>query len=295
MSIDEAQLDTWSRVGSVKQSRDTYASIKNILESAGPLYAQRVFQTFLQGSYGNDTNVYKDSDVDVVIQLDSVFYRDLSRLPQPQKVAYEQAFSSATYKHSEFKKEVIAWLSAKYDRVIPGKKAVFVPGSGNRRDADVLVATQFRRYYEFVNMSNQRYDQGICFFLADGTMIENFPKQHSANCTTKHQNTKQRFKPTVRFFKNMRNHMVDNGLLSEGIAPSYFIEGLLYNVPDANFGASYQETFINCFNWIVACDQSKLVCANRLHRLVRDDAHPSWPIQDCATFLTSAKDLWEHW
>jgi hypothetical protein len=54
------------------------------------------------------------------------------------------------------------------------EKAIFVPASGNRRNADILVALQFRRYYEFTALSSQRYEEGVCFY-ANGIRIENFP------------------------------------------------------------------------------------------------------------------------
>jgi len=97
MGIDEAQLDTWSRPGAAKQSRDTYASIKGVLENNNSPYAAKTFQTFLQGSYRNDTNVYAESDVDVVIQLDSTFHYDLNQLPDNQKAAFQQAYPAAAY------------------------------------------------------------------------------------------------------------------------------------------------------------------------------------------------------
>jgi hypothetical protein len=82
-----------------------------------------------------------------------------------------------------------------------------VKANGSRRDADVVVCANFRRYYKFESFANENYAEGICFFTPDGTRIENFPKQHSANCTTKHQNTDQWYKPTVRIFKNIRNRI----------------------------------------------------------------------------------------
>ena len=33
----------------------------------------------------------------------------------------------------------------------------------------------------------------------------------------------------------MRNKMIEDGMLSEGVAPSYFIEGLLNNAPPRRF------------------------------------------------------------
>ena len=69
MAIPETQLETWSHQGSVAQSSSTYATIKNTLEEAGTAYNDKNYKVFLQGSYGNDTNIYSESDVDVVIRL----------------------------------------------------------------------------------------------------------------------------------------------------------------------------------------------------------------------------------
>ncbi len=90
MSIPEAQLETWSKVGSQTQSKDTYATIRNALDDKNAPYAGSI-EIFLQGSYGNDTNVYgKDSDVDIVMLSDRAYFRDLSRLSAIESAAYEQ-------------------------------------------------------------------------------------------------------------------------------------------------------------------------------------------------------------
>ncbi|MGY2930562.1 hypothetical protein ACVWZ6_000164 [Bradyrhizobium sp. GM6.1] len=263
MGIAESQLTTWSAQGSVKQSRDTYASVRGVLEDSNAPYSAKTYETFLQGSYGNDTNVYADSDVDVVMRLDSIFYYDLSRMTESERTEYEKNFGDGQYSVGQFKTEVLGWLKKNYGESVKlGKKALFIPSSGNRRDTDVLVCAQFRRYHKFAGPNDQKYDVGICFFLSDNTRIENFPKQHSTNCTEKHKATNQWFKPSVRMFKNMRNRMIERGELAEGVAPSCYLEGMLYNVPADKFGSSYQDTFTKCYNWIVQTDSTKLVCAN---------------------------------
>ena len=296
MPIDAAQLETWSHSGSVIQSKETCATIKKALEADDTPYVGKSVESFLQGSYGNDTNVWADSDVDIVMKLNSTFYKDLSRLPDDQKAAQERAHSNAAYKLADFKSDVISVLRKRFGSdVDPGKKAVWIRPNGVRRNADVLIAAQFRRYYEFHDLSNQRYDEGIFFQLPDGTRIENFPKLHSKNCTAKHQSTRQWFKPMVRIVKNMRNHMVDEGMIVDGLAPSYFLEGLLYNVPDENFGVSYSNTFTNCVNWLATADPDKLVCANRMHWLVRDGSPIMWSLASFPQFLTAAVHLWNNW
>src|SRR5206468_3663591 len=118
---------------------------------------------------------------------------------------FNKAYSDASYTLSEFKRDVIEQLTKKYGLMVGmGTKAVPITGTASRRDADVLVAAQHRRYYAFTSMLDQRYADGIYFFASNGTRIINFPKQHTENCTTKHQGTGQWFKPMVRVLKNMR-------------------------------------------------------------------------------------------
>ena len=80
MAIDEAQLEIWSHQGSITQSSNTYNTIKNTLQASGTLYSDKNYKVFLQGSYGNDTNIWAESDVDVVIRLDDCFHSDLENL-----------------------------------------------------------------------------------------------------------------------------------------------------------------------------------------------------------------------
>ena len=67
MPIPESQLETWSHQGSITQSSSTYNTIKSVLEDSTTPYAGRNFKVFLQGSYGNDTNIYAESDVEKIV------------------------------------------------------------------------------------------------------------------------------------------------------------------------------------------------------------------------------------
>ncbi|MBO9429593.1 nucleotidyltransferase [Sulfitobacter sp. R18_1] len=294
MAITENQLDTWSHVGSQQQSAATYQAIRSVLEHRDAPYAGRDFEIFLQGSYGNDTNVRgSESDVDVVICLTDVFNSDISGLDPADKQAYEANRSPASYGFSEFKAEVLAWLGANFGSgVTPGRKAIAVPGEGNRRDADVLACIEHHRYTSYRTPLNNRYHVGVNFFSSDGDRIVNFPKQHKKNCTSKHQATNGRFKSNVRVLKNLRNAMVNDGYLKKGIAPSYFLEGMLWNVPNQNFVAGYQQSFENYICWLERCNVSDLSCANDLHWLIRENSNICWSLQGFQTFLTAARQYW---
>lgn len=297
MPIPETQLDTWSHQGSITQSSNTYNTIKNTLEADNTPYSERNFKVFLQGSYGNDTNIYAESDVDIVIRLDDCFHSDLKSLSEDEKSAYKQAFRDATYTHADFKRDVLSVLQEQYGSAVKeGDKAIAIDASGSRRKSDVIVATQFRRYIKFRSASDSEYVEGICFLNAAGERIANYPKQHSANLTTKHQASSKWLKPMVRVFKNMRSRMVDDGLIEASIAPSYYIEGLLYNVPNDKLTSSYQDCVVNTLNWYSQeASKTDLVCANEQYYLLRDGYHTCWTQPNCDAFVEAAVKLWNEW
>ena len=181
----------------------------------------------------------------------------------------------------------------------PGKRAVAITAEGKRRRADVIVAAQFKHYHAFPSRSvaDARWTEGICFFTSGWDKIVNYPKQHSANCTTKHQDTSSWFKPSVRILKNMRRCLIDKGQIDKGIAPSYFLEGLLYNLPRQYFGTSYHKTIGDTLSWLnqmTSDEMSKLVCANEMFYLVRD-YNVTWAPADYAKCVSAATELWRDW
>lgn len=295
MTITESQLDTWSHQGSVAQSRDTYATVKLALEASNASYASKNFKVFLQGSYCNDTNVYSESDVDVVIRLDSIYYPDLSQLAPEQKAAYEAAKNTASYTLEQFKVEVLSTLQKRFGIAVKaGKKAIAIDASASRRKADVIVAAMNKKFHEYP-VKTHPPTEGILFMTETGDRVINYPTLHSENCTLKHQATASWFKPAVRILKNMRKRLVDNGTISSGVAPSYFIEGLLYNVPNENFGGNYQTTIAKALTWIVNAKRDDLVCANRQYYLVRDYPNVCWKPADADQFISAAVNLWNNW
>lgn len=297
MGIPESQLDTWSHQGSIAQSATTYNTVKSALEATGTGYDGMNYKVFLQGSYGNDTNIYAESDVDVVIRLDDVYFSDLTNLTPEDREAYDNAFVPATYKYNDFKQDVLKALTDKFNAdVKAGDKAIVIAANGGRRKADVISAMQFRRYWKFKGTYDAVYDEGICFFNGNGDRIANYPKHHSENLTTKHKNSDKWLKPMVRILKNLRSKLVADGILEAGVAPSYYLEGLLYNVPSNKFGVSYTDCFINAMNWIqTEADKDKLVCANEQYYLLWDNSHTSWNKANANTFLNAAIRAWNDW
>jgi predicted nucleotidyltransferase len=127
MAIPGQQLNTWSKIGSITGSSQTYNLIRETLEDPVAPYHGKNYSVFLQGSYANDTNIIGESDVDIVIVLKDCWQSDLSGLDEPQKAAYKQAFVDATYGHADFKRDVLNVLRNEYgNEVEPGNKALYV-------------------------------------------------------------------------------------------------------------------------------------------------------------------------
>jgi hypothetical protein len=94
----------------------------------------------------------------------------------------------------------------------------------------------------------------------------------------------------------MRSRLVDYGAIEAGTSPSYFVEGLLYNVPNDRLTSNYQNCLVNTLNWYrQEADKDKLVCANEQYYLLRAGHHTCWNQADCDAFVEAAIVLWNEW
>ena len=286
MPVSEDQLSTWSHQGAIATSSTTYNSIKSSLATLSNGSHDYRYEIFLQGSYSNDTNVYKESDVDVVIMLTSLFTYNIDNLPEQQKSTFQQSYSNSIQNRNDFKKIVFDTLCTYYGRqnVVVGNKSIKITGSSNRRNADVIVCNEFRDYKFFISRDNSSYDEGIVFNSATENSIKNFPKLHSMFCTQKHQRTGAKFKPIVRIFKNIKNNLISNNKIRDNVAPSYYLEGLLYNVPDTAFAGSYNQIIHNAVGYFRKADESSFTMPNEKD-LLFGASSIQWNISDCREYL----------
>jgi len=300
MAFPESQLETWSHQGAVTTSSATYRSIQTALAASSSPTREKDYEVYLQGSYKNDTNIRGDSDVDVVVQLNSTFGYDLSRLNNEQKGLFSRAYpTNATYLWEHFRADVLRGLPAYYGStaVTEGNKSLKLAAAPGRLAADITAAIHFRKYLSFFGSNAQRYVDGIRFSSrSDGREIINFPKPHYDNGVAKHSAAKTNgwYKPTVRMFKNARTYLVDHGTLSGDVAPSYFLECMVYNVPDAAFGKSYQDTFIAAWNWMRRAKVDSFVCQNEQLPLFGNTPE-KWDALRANQLLDALKNLWENW
>jgi hypothetical protein len=265
VALSTQQLDTWSNQGAATSSAATYASIKAAL-AAHTWPSGMEYDVYLQGSYPNATNIRGNSDVDVVVEMTSSFYNDLT---EDEKRA--RNLTTAKYNIDDLRREVISALVSYYGASAvdtSGPNAIVVAANGSRLKADVLPCVTYHEYnhgntpVEGIKFGNQHTNQPKI----------NFPKLHISSGQTKNQNaTSGRYKPSVRMMKNARERIIGSDDDLRKKYPSYFVECLIFNVPDDQFTASRPDTFVNIINF--------------LHRALRDDRGPKFITQSKQRYL----------
>jgi hypothetical protein len=301
MAIPLAQCETWTNQGATTTAEATHVSIRHALTVANSSsVSAHDIDIFLQGSYRNVTNIYSDSDVDVVVLLNETYTRDVSRLAAWEQQAEQNDYSPATYPWATFKQDVVTSLRRYYGQgqVIEGNKAVNVLGGNGRLAADVVPAIEHKLYtaYGTTIATPTNSVDGVSFRDRAGRLIVNYPKQHIANGEAKNAagRTYGHYKPTVRMFKNARRYLVEKGRLPDGLAPSYFVECLLYNVPDNLFAADRTTAMQGILQWLLQSNKAGCWCQNEqvpLFGLTPEQ----WRLPSADQMITAMAVMWIEW
>jgi hypothetical protein len=191
------------------------------------------FTVYAKGSYPNFTNVVRDSDVDIAVELttfrnnrfihaaEGLTIEDLGLIP------YTGDATLAGFK-DDVEQALIAFFgAASVDR---GSKAIRVEENTGRLPADVVPCVTERTW-----TSRTGYNDGIRL-LNDRKPLDriiNYPKQHLERGTRKNDETSRRYKRVVRILKRLENEMADKGVIE--VVPSFLIESSVWNVPKSAF------------------------------------------------------------
>lgn len=300
MSISEKQLVTWANQGAEAASATTYVSIKSAIESIN--WANDItYSIYLQGSYRNKTNIYGDSDVDVVFEVTSIFYHNISELDSNSQLLFERDFpGTGKYTLDQFKET----LKEKFEKlygvqyVQVGGKTITVLKNSGRLNCDIVCCFQFHGYSSYTLWTKNSYNKGIKFHDSKkNRWVVNFPEQHYQNGVDKNDKsrTNNNYKPFVRIVKNFRSALVDKQRITDDLAPSYFIQCLLYNVPDKCFwGGNWQQILILVLNQLSVDLTNKnigtYICQNGIIPLFGNSPE-QWDIAKATTFINQVIKL----
>ncbi|HHU19817.1 MAG TPA: nucleotidyltransferase [Bacilli bacterium] len=300
MSIPASTLKAWSNQGATQTPKSLREKIENKLTgSESKIQRKGELEIYLQGSYRNSTNIHGNSDVDIVIQHDATFFRDISNLDTYETAIYKSVYSEATYTWNDFKSEVIETLENSFGmhNVEVGNKSIKID-DGNY-EADVIPCFEYRKYISFGKSAEERkYIPGIKFYTTNERReVINYPKEHYTKGVAKNQRVNMNYKPTIRVFKNIKRKLIEKAMINKDQVPSYFVENLLYNVSDY----CYDETDIskrvyNVLKWLHdnQNSMSQFICQNEQVYLFGYSPE-QWNEIDARAFITQAINLWNEW
>ena len=182
-----------------------------------------------------------------------------------------------------FRDQVLKVLKATYGTkaVTSGRKSLKVAKGKIPAAADVVVTLH--------------YENGLAFYLpSEHRWVVSYPQQHHARGLKKEQATNGRYKRTIRMFKAARNQLVKNEAISDGIAPSYFIECLLYNVPNDLFRLSFSQSYYGIVEYLTTASLQQFKCQNGVQELF-GPSRDLWNVDEARRYVQALGQLWEKW
>jgi hypothetical protein len=204
--------------------------VTDAVKAHDPLKTARLY-VYAKGSYANNTNVRRDSDVDIVVECQACSYYDYMPGQEPTTpvgTSYQGEWTPAKLRSEVTTALNNAFGSSAVDS--SGKLALVVAAvPGSRPSIDVVPSVDYFLYSDPQRRSSRR---GSCVWPRTGsTKIVNWPDQQLANGRAKNQRTGQRYKNYVRALKNAENVLVKAGTIKA--KPSYLMECLVWNVADS--------------------------------------------------------------
>jgi len=227
----EALLSRWIKPSSddekIQQDR-AQRMVIDAVRAHAPLKSASL-SVFAKGSYPNNTNVRRDSDVDIAVQSSVCQYYHYmpGRAPAQRAGSPYQGEWTPARLRTEVKQALVDAFGA--SSVTSGKIALTVSAvAGSRPSVDVVPSFDYVLYSDPQRIGKR---EGSCVFPQNQAMyIVNWPSQQLVNGRAKNTATGGRYKNFARALKSAENELVKNGIITD--LPSYFMECLAWNVAD---------------------------------------------------------------
>lgn len=232
MRASDDQLANWTKPAFNNEDQLATATEQRIREAVKnhDFLKPLSVRVFAKGSYKNNTNVRRHSDIDIAVEYTGMIqtdYADGLDFSHSGLTPYANSQLSAITMPA-FKQAVGEALSGAFgSRAVDstGNKVFKIRGSDKVFQADVVPCTTYHFYTQPLTPR-----KGIELILdrPDGRRHFNYPEQHEINGIAKNNVTGRRYKSVVRILKNVNEHLRVNGIKEQ--YPSHMIESLAYNV-----------------------------------------------------------------
>jgi hypothetical protein len=284
----ESSFSSWTGAeGTVEEEKAqrTITRVRDAVSKSAPLGAINL-SVYAKGSYPNRTNVVRDSDIDVAVELTSIWHHMFIHAAKNLGIG-DIGLSPyvGPYNTNDFKNHVQAALAAEFgtSTVKRGNKSIRVDATSTTLPVDVVACQTV-----VVHTSRTQAHHGTLIRPDAGAEVINYPKQHLSEGLAKNTATSRRYKRTVRILKRLENEMVSKKVTP--VVPSFLIESLVWNVGTATFNVPttwkriVRDVIVESYQAVER--QDELLEANGIKFLF----HPlqKWTREQATAFLTKA-------
>ncbi len=221
MNVSDERISNWAKPISDTEEEKCLSAIRQIGDVIRDRFGHRV-KIIHQGSHANRTNVPAESDVDIAVIYEDSYFSNVEWLSPEHQLHHWNNLVPATYPFEQFKKDVHKALSERFGihNVERKNKCIRVTGNTTRINADVVPAFPSHSYSapDMISYS------GIGFVTDEQKLTHSFPVQHYNSGVRKNEATSTAFKAVVRVLKNVRNEMMEKGIIEKNSMPSFFLE-----------------------------------------------------------------------
>lgn len=239
----EATLRQWTKKSSDNEEARRDRTEREVRAAfANSTRLSRVpLKIYVKGSYANNTNVRLDYDVDVAVEYTGLYYFDSTGAEADVRKAalavsdYHGPYGGVAGA-AKFKADVEHALREHFGTrpIERGNLSLRVREHKTTLPADIVPCFRYRYITGRDLLGQLAYYQGTRLYPDSGAYVHNWPQQQYDCGVSKNNATGRRYKRLVRALKRLENELVDAGVLRE--LPSFFMECLVYNVPNEMFG-----------------------------------------------------------
>lgn len=261
--------------------------VTDAVKAHGPLKSASL-KVYAKGSYANNTNVRRDSDVDIVVESHACRYYDYMPGLEPSSAVGTPYTGEWT--PAKLRAEVSAALATAFGGtgVDTSGKVALVVGAvpGSRPSIDVVPSFD---YVLYDNAERTVSREGSCVFPTSGSKIVNWPHQQLTNGRAKNTRTGGRYKNFVRALKNAENALVEADTIKA--KPSYLMECLMWNVSDGklttgNLSQGFRATLVELWSGLDGDGYDKWTEPNDNKYLFRSSQ--KWSLDDAKEVVLGA-------
>jgi hypothetical protein len=238
------RLEHWEKPASDSEEAiiERAATMTRQIMSVNPSFVAEKIQIKPQGSYYNNTNVRKESDIDLLAVHPDIYIQYEPGVLQPnayRALGYFDTGKTFINSAAQVRRQIIAQLGTRFgvhNIDASGRKAIRVNGiPGSRATVDITPCFVLHRVGWNALTSRYWTVNGIAILSTDGSWTFSFPDQHHDNAIAKRGRTRLRFKKIVRMAKRLRDELVQQGAIRLKEVPSFLIECLVYRAEDNAF------------------------------------------------------------